>query len=217
MDEITKKFWRKQLEIAAQALIQNGFDAVIAADAGEAKKIAMEQIEADDPQTIGEGGSVTLDEIGLPDALRSDPHRKFLDGHDPALSPEEKNELRRQSLTCDLFVTGVNAVTTEGTLIWLDMIGNRIAPIAFGPKKVLLFAGRNKLVSTTEEGIQRVKTIAAPMNTMRLTRLKTPCQTTGICHDCSSPDRICNSWLIKERCFPKGRIRIVLINEYIGY
>ena len=96
------------------------------------------------------------------------------------------------------------------------MYGNRVAGIAFGPKHVIIMVGRNKIVPDLEEAMFRIKNYAAPVNTMRLDK-KTPCARTSCCEDCKSPDRICNTWTITEKSFPKGRIKIVLINEDLGF
>ncbi len=96
------------------------------------------------------------------------------------------------------------------------MIGNRINGIAFGPKNVIIIAGRNKICGDIEDAMFRIKNYAAPVNTMNLDK-KTPCKETGICHDCKSPDRICNTWSITEKCFPKKRVKIILINEELGF
>jgi hypothetical protein len=132
------------------------------------------------------------------------------------MPPDEMIELRRKSLLVDLFITGTNALTETGKLVNLDMIGNRVAAIAFGPKSVVILAGRNKIVPDIEEATFRVKNYAAPVNAMRLDK-KTPCAETSFCHDCKSPDRICNSWTIVEKSFPKGRIKVILINEDLGF
>ena len=116
----------------------------------------------------------------------------------------------------DLFITGINAVTMEGTLHWLDMVGNRIAPVAFGPRKVVLVAGSNKIVANREEAEERIRRIAAPQNIARHEGFRTPCAKTGVCMDCNSPDRICNTRMEMLRCHPKGRIHIILIDKDLG-
>ena len=125
-------------------------------------------------------------------------------------------ERRRQALLVDLFFTSTNAVTESGHLVNLDMIGNRIAALTFGPKFVVVLVGRNKIVPDLETAWDRIKNYAAPVNSMRLEK-KTPCQTTSFCQDCSSPDRICNTWTITEKAFPKNRVKIILINEDLGF
>ena len=115
----------------------------------------------------------------------------------------------------DLFITGTNAVTETGQLVNLDMLGNRVAALTFGPKNVILFIGRNKLVADVEEAMYRVKSYVAPTNAMRLD-MKTPCVKTSYCEECNSPARICNTWTITEKSLPKGRVKIVLINQDLG-
>ena len=124
-------------------------------------------------------------------------------------------ELRRKSLLADLFITGSNAVTEGGILVNLDMTGNRACAINFGPKHVVILVGRNKIVSELEDAMVRIRNYAAPANAMRLEK-KTPCVKTSYCEDCNSPERICNVWTITEKSFPRGRIRVVLINQDLG-
>ncbi len=152
----------------------------------------------------------------LYEALRNDPRYSVLDTFDKSLAPEEMIQRRRESLLVDLFITGTNAVTEDGRLVNLDMIGNRVAALTFGPRNVLLFVGRNKLVSDVHAAMARIRNYAAPVNVMRLEK-KNPCAKTARCENCSSPERICNSWTITEKSFPKQRVKIVLINETMGF
>jgi hypothetical protein len=125
-------------------------------------------------------------------------------------------ERRRQALLVDLFITGSNAVTETGQLVNLDMFGNRVGAITFGPKHVVVLVGRNKIVTDVDEAMLRIKNYVAPVNTMRLKK-KTPCRKTSYCEECNSPDRICNTWTITEKSFPKGRVKVLLINEDMGF
>ncbi len=131
------------------------------------------------------------------------------------LSWKEQIQARKDALQVDLFITGTNAITTSGKLINLDMVGNRIAGIAFGPKKVVIIVGMNKIVETVEGGMARVRKIA-PLNALRHKELKLSCQITGQCMDCNSENRICNTWMITERSYPKGRIKIIIVDEELG-
>jgi hypothetical protein len=158
---------------------------------------------------------MTFVATGLYDSLRSSDRIEVIDTFDRSVPADEFTERRRQALLADLFFTGTNAVTETGLLVNLDMIGNRIGGLTFGPKHVVVLAGRNKVVPDVEEAMARIKNFVAPANAMRLD-MKTPCVKTGYCEDCSSPSRICNTWTITEKSFPKGRIRIVLINEDLG-
>ncbi|MBU0988505.1 MAG: lactate utilization protein, partial [Proteobacteria bacterium] len=195
----------------------NNFEVYVTDNTEEAKKIVLEQIiPKTGAKSISWGGSLTLVATGLYPALKDGHEMKVLDTFDKSLPPEDALERRRQSLLVDLFLTGTNAVTESGQLVNLDMIGNRIGAIAFGPKHVVILVGRNKITPDLEEAMFRIKNYAAPVNTMRLDK-KTPCAKTSYCEECKSPDRICNTWTITEKSFPKGRIKIVLINQDLGF
>ena len=158
---------------------------------------------------------MTFVQTGLHDDLKNCPDYDILDSFQKGLAFEEMYELRRRSLLADLFITGTNAVTETGKLVNLDMTGNRVGAITFGPRNVIIFAGRNKVVPDLEDAMLRIKNFAAPANAMRLDK-KTPCVKTSICEECRGPDRICNTWTITEKSYPKGRIKIVLINQDLG-
>jgi hypothetical protein len=125
-------------------------------------------------------------------------------------------ELRRQGLLADVMIASSNAITLDGRLVNLDGSGNRVAAMTFGPKKVILVVGMNKVAPDLESAMARVKNYAAPVNVMRL-GLKNPCAETGTCGDCKSPQRICNMWSIIEGHLTKGRIHVKLIGEDLGY
>ncbi len=210
-------YWQLKLETVKENLENNNFEVHISDSAKEAKDLAINQIIPSlDIKSVSWGGSMSFVSTGLFHALKDDPNLEVLNTFDKSLSMEEMMELRRQSLMVDLFVTGTNAITEAGHLVNLDMIGNRVAAIMWGPKTVLLIVGRNKICGDLEDAMFRVKNYAAPVNTMNLGK-KTPCRETGICNDCSSPDRICNYWTITEKCFTKGRIKIILVNEDMGF
>ncbi len=158
---------------------------------------------------------MTFVQSGLYKELKEYPGMEILDTYEQGQTPAEMIERRRRSLLVDLFITGTNAVTETGKLVNLDMLGNRVAGITFGPKEVILLVGRNKVVPDIEDAMLRIKNFAAPANAMRLDK-KTPCLETSICEECRSNDRICNTWTITEKSFPKGRVKIVLINEDLG-
>jgi hypothetical protein len=205
-----------QLQACRNALAANGFDAFIARDSAHASALFFEGIL---PQlkvrTLAWGDSMTMAATGVLDELSRHKGVQVIATFEPGIERKVLIERRRQALLTDLFLTGANAVTLDGKLVNLDMIGNRTAPLSFGPKKVVIFAGRNKIVPDIPAGMERVRTIAAPLNSRRH-GMQTPCVRTGRCHDCSSPQRICNSWSLIEKCFPKGRIKIVLIDEDLG-
>ena len=217
MEEPVTKFWDLKLSALKDALEKNNFEVHLTNTAEEAKILVLETLLPRlSPATVSWGGSLTHVQTGLYAELKEREDIKVLDTYDKSLSPAEAYELRRQSLLVDLFITGTNAVTENGRLVNLDMIGNRVAAITFGPKDVIVLLGRNKLVADVDEAIERIKTYAAPVNVMRLDK-QTPCLKTGICQNCKSPDRICNAWTISEKSFPKGRIKIILINADLGF
>lgn len=217
MDKPIENYWKLRLADLKTALESNNFDVYLANDCQEACGIVLKDIMPKiNAKSISWGGSVTFQVAsGLYEQLKDNPDLEVLDTYDKKLSDEQKQELRRQALLVDLFITGTNAVTESGQLVNLDMIGNRIGGLTFGPKWVIIMVGRNKLVANLDEAMFRIKNYTAPTNAMRLNK-KTPCVKTSFCEECKSPDRICNSWTITEKSFPKGRVKIVLINEDLG-
>jgi len=217
MDKPIENYWKIRLEDLKKSLEENNFEVFLANNSSEAKEIVLKEIfPKTGAKSVSWGGSLTFTETGLYDDIKNNPDLEVLDVYDENLSDEEKNRLRRKALLVDLFITGTNAVTETGSLVNLDMYGNRVAAIAFGPKYVVILVGRNKIVTYLEDAMFRIKNYAAPVNSMRLDK-KTPCSKTSFCEECKSPDRICNTWTITEKSFPKGRIKIVLINEDIGF
>lgn len=197
-------------------LIANGFEVFVAADPAEAGQIFFNQIlPTVKPELVSWADSLTMEATGVLDALLADPNIKMIKTFDPTAERGQIIERRRQALLADLFITGSNAVTECGKLVNLDMIGNRTGAISFGPKKVVLFIGQNKIVPDLKKAMERIKNHAAPLNAKRH-NIHTPCVKTGRCHDCSSPQRICNSWAIVDKCFPPGRIKVVLIERDLG-
>lgn len=217
MDNPMEHYWKKRLDYVKEQFERNNFEVYVADSCEHARKIVLEDIlPKTGAKSISWGGSATFVQTGLYDALKSAWDMEILDTYDKSFSPEEGLERRRRSLLSDLFIAGSSAITEDGELVNLDMIGNRVAGITFGPKHVVILVGRNKIVTDREDAMYRVKNYAAPINTMRLDK-KTPCAQTSFCQDCKSPDRICNTWVITEKCFPKGRIKLVLINEDLGF
>ncbi len=165
---------------------------------------------------VGIGSSVTVREIGLVEAIEKQGNTIFMDWGKP-LELEEKFRKRRAGLTSDVYLASSNAITLSGQLVNIDGIGNRVAAMIFGPKKVILIAGANKLVDTLDEAFARIRNIACPLNGKR-GNLKTPCAMTGKCTiDCDSPDRMCKVTVILERKPSLSDITIVLVGENLGY
>jgi len=216
MEQPIENYSKLRLADLKTALESNNFDVYLAENKQEACKTVIEDIMPKlNAKTVSWGGSMTFIATGLYDQLKANPDLEVLDTFDKNIPAEEKKERQRQALLVDLFITGTNAVTETGQLVNLDMIGNRIGGLTFGPKWVILLVGRNKIVADLDEAMFRVKNYAAPVNSMRLDK-KTPCVKTSYCQECKSPDRICNTWTITEKSFPKERIKVVLINEDLG-
>jgi L-lactate utilization protein LutB len=216
MDKPIEQFWQIRLAEVKSALEANNFEVFLAQTSQEAHKLVLEEIlPKTGAKSISWGGSMTFLSTGLYEALKKKDALEILDTFDKDIPAEDQLERRRQALLVDLFITGTNAVTESGQLVNLDMIGNRIGGLTFGPKHVVILVGRNKIVPELEEAIFRVKNYVAPANAMRLDK-KTPCVKTSHCEECKSPDRICNTWAITEKSFPKGRVKVVLINEDLG-
>lgn len=203
----------KQSQVALSA---NGFDVFLAKDPAQARQIFFAEIlpnvKAD---LLSWADSMTMEATGVLTELLADPKIKMIKTFDPGVPREEIIERRRQALLVDLFLTGSNAVTANGKLVNLDMIGNRTGGISFGPKQVVLFVGQNKIVPDLESAFERIRNHAAPLNAKRHD-FPTPCAKSGRCHDCSSPKRICNTWSILDKCFPVGRIKVILIKGTFG-
>jgi L-lactate utilization protein LutB len=197
-----QKYWELRLQSCRDALEQNNFGAFIAQTPAEAGRIVIDQILPEiDVKSVSWGDSLTLYETGVT--------------FDANVSRQEIIERRRNALLTDLFFTGTNAVLESGALVNLDMVGNRVGAIVFGPRCVVIMVGRNKIVSDLEQAMDRIKNLAAPANAIRHEQ-KTPCVKTSYCMDCNSPARICNIWTIHEKSYPKGRIKVILINQDLG-
>ena len=166
--------------------------------------------------TVFRCGSMTATDMGLWEEITNLPQVKLIDPYQPGIAPEEGLERRRQGLTADVMIASSNAVTLDGKLVNLDGMGNRVAAIAFGPKKVVLLVGMNKVAPDLESAMARIKHRAASMNNIRL-GLKNPCVETGLCSDCKTPQRICNMWGIIEGHLIQNRIHVKLIGEDLGY
>lgn len=205
-----------QVQEAITALKKNNMGAIYAKDKDEATKIAFGMIP--EKSSIGLGGSITLEEIGLLAKLRGSPNINLLDRYAPDLSQKQASELIRQSLLSDIYISGSNAITLEGEIINTDGRGNRVAALIFGPKKVIIIVGKNKIVKDQAAAFVRIRDTAAPMNTKRLDK-KTPCKTTGKCEDCSSPERICrfHTIITKQKPEPKPRINVIIVDDDLGY
>jgi len=219
LEESKKHYWQIRLTELKEVLEANNFEVFIAENSIEAKEIVLKDLlPRTGSKSVSYGGSITFRATGLYKAVKNTPGLEFIEPFEEKRTPEgreKRMEMMRQSLLVDLYITGTNAVTETGKLVNLDMFGNRVAGITFGPRTVVILIGRNKIVPDLEAAMFRVKNYVAPVNAMHEGQ-NTPCTETSHCSECKSPDRICNVWSIIEKCFPKGRIKVILVNEDLG-
>ena len=211
-DELNNWTHEQKCKKAVEVLGKKGFIAVYCATSVEAVDYILK--ESAEAKTIGFGGSMSVANLQLSDKLQQ-MDRELLNHGIPNLSMEERLEIMRRQLNCDLFLTGTNALTLTGCLVNIDATGNRVGAMIFGPRKVIVVAGRNKLVSDTEAALERIKDYASPPNAKRL-NYKTPCAVTGFCADCNSPERICRVTSIIEYKPRLTDMRVLVVNEDMG-
>ncbi len=199
---------------AVESLEKNGFTARYCATSQSAAEYII--AGATDSSTVGFGGSMSITSLDVEKQLR-DGGKEILNHTSPALSRDEKLAIMRRQLTCDLFLSGCNALTLNGELVNIDATGNRVGAMLFGPQKVIVVVGRNKLVDgTVQDAIERIKAWATPPNSKRL-NFKTPCSSTGLCSDCNSPDRLCRVTTIIDRKPRFTDLHVLVVNTELGF
>ena len=164
---------------------------------------------------ISWGGSMSIHECGIPDALRERGDCRLLD-RTKYVTAEEQKEFAVKTFQSDYFLMSTNAITLDGELVNIDGYGNRVASLIYGPEHVIVVTGMNKVVPDVKQGFDRIRNIASPPNTVRLGK-NTPCSKLGKCGDCMSPDCICNQIVVTRRSRDKERIIILLVNENLGF
>ena len=212
MTEMQKKYYAKRGEILVKNLKNRHFDAYYCETREEALEKALSLIPEGD--TVGWGGTVTCQQIGLIDAVRAGKYNVM--DRDACETPQDREELMRRTLLSDTFLTGANAISMDGQMVNIDGNGNRVAAIVYGPKQVIVVAGMNKVTDTLDAAITRARTVAAPMNQQRFGH-PNPCGKTGICGDCKSETCICNHILVTRHCRPVGKIKFILVGEDLGF
>ena len=206
-----------QIEVALRNLLANNFDARFAENSDTAKKIVSGSISKN--TIVGIGDSATVRQIGIIEELEKkgvrvlNPFSRELT-NDPAKTALRDN-ISRQIFSCDVFVCGTNAVTRDGKLVNIDAVGNRVASMIFGPRKVFIIAGKNKIVKDVDEALYRIKNLIAPFHA-RTKEFATPCAQTGKCGDCSAPKRICSVTSIIEKRPWRTEISVILVDEDLG-
>ena len=201
----------------ATSIIKNlktrNIEAFYCEDSAAAVTLAMDLMK--NGGTVGMGGTETVKETGLLDAVKDAKHLDFIN-RDVSKTPEEKKEIFYKTIQCDYFLMSTNAITVDGELINIDGNGNRVACLIHGPEQVIILAGMNKVVDDVDSGIARVGIYAAPPNAARL-GTRTPCATLGHCGDCHSEDCMCCQIVVTRHSRHKGRIKVILIGEELGF
>jgi hypothetical protein len=205
-------------ERAAQQIIQNlekrRMEGSYAATAAQ----ALEEVVAMIPHgaSVYRCGSITTTSMGLWKRIAALPGVSIIDPFEHGITPQESLAARRKGLNADVMIASSNAITLDGRLVNLDGLGNRVAAMMFGPDKVILVVGMNKVAPDLDSAIARVKHYAAPVNAIRL-GVEAPCTANGLCLDCRAVERVCNMWSIIEGHRKRGRIHVKLVGEVLGY
>lgn len=207
-----REYNRIRIAGAIESFRQQAFAARYFETAAEAVEFFFSQITK--KTSVGHGGSETLRQLGVLDRLRSGGYN-FLDRYVFGPSYDEQLEIRRMNLCADVFVASSNAVSIGGALVNVDGDGNRVAALSFGPRRVVLFIGRNKLCDDLERAVHRARNVASVTLAIQYAA-NTPCAKTAVCHNCASPDRVCSYISIIEHCTPPERISLLFINEDLG-
>lgn len=213
MDSNVKFVIEKRVQRTIENLKKNNMNGYFVEDEKEAIKKIEELLTEGD--TVSVGGSMTLFETGVIELLRKGKYN-FLDRYQEGLTPEDIKEMYRKSFSADAYLTSSNAITEDGELYNVDGRGNRVAAMIYGPDKVIIVAGVNKIVKDLDEAIERNRQWAAPANAKRLNK-NTPCAKTGYCMDCNSEDRICNEYVLIRKQTDKERIHVIIVNKELGY
>lgn len=204
-------YYEKRGRILVQNLKSRHFDACYCATKEEALQKALSWIP--EGATVGWGGAMSSDQIGLPKALHQGNYRPI--DRSLAKTPAEREQMVRDMMVADVFLTGANGLSLDGQMVNIDGTGNRVAAIIYGPKSVIVIAGMNKVEDSLEDAVRRARTVAAPMNNQRFSN-DNPCSVTGTCGNCKHETCICNQIVITRHCRPAGRIKFLLVGEDLG-
>ena len=211
MDESKLAAYRATAATVIKNLNRRNMEGYYCDTAEEAVELVCGMIPAGDSVTWG--GSMTFTESGMRAALEAGDWRLF--DRTTATTPEERREMWRDRASADWFFMSTNALTVGGELVNIDGNGNRVAALCFGPRRVIVVAGMNKVVGTLDDAIARARHIAAPANLQRFD-VKTPCSTTGCCADCVSPQCSCAQIVVTRFSMNPNRIKVVLVGENLG-
>ncbi len=213
MDDFVKKHGRIIIDTTIESLEKHGFDARFFADRNEALAFIMDQ--ASGCRSVGIAGTHTVRSLGVVTELQK-AGKTLYDHWAHKLGTPEELDCRKLQAQADMFLCSANAVTMNGEIVNRDGCGNRINAMTFGPKKIILIVGTNKLVPDIDAAISRLEDTAGPIRAMSLNR-KTPCVKTGYCMDCDSPERICRITSIIHRQPMFSNITVGILDEVLGY
>jgi hypothetical protein len=214
MDQTFKNWlWQKKAEKCVEALKKHDFDACFVRDTAEAKELVLEMIK--DYEIFGFGGSSTTRQLGIIEELQA-MGKAIWDHWQDGLPMEDSRKIRMEQGRCDCFLCSANAISETGEIINVDGAGNRTNAMSFGPKKVVIVAGMNKVRADLHAALGRIKEVAGPMRAKSL-NMDTPCAKTGICNDCNVPQRICRITTILHRKPIMTDISVVLVNQSLGF
>lgn len=215
MTHVNYRQWlgRKQAEKCIENLNKHGFEALFFQNCAEARAHVLKTIF--EYESFGFGGSDTTRKLDIIDTLKHQ-DKIIYDHWEDDLSPEMSLKIRRNQSACDCFFCSANAISMTGEIVNVDGVGNRTNAMSFGPGKVIIIAGINKLTPDLESALQRVRNIAGPMRAKSL-GMQTPCAETGICNDCNSPQRICRITTILHRKPMLTDMTVIIINEALGF
>lgn len=207
--------WSNEMKInrTIEALKKNNMNGYYAKNRDEVIELIKGIVK--EGSKVAVGGSETLSELGILEHLRSGRY-DFLDRYKEGLTREEVTNIFKQSFLADAYLSSCNAITENGELYNVDGNGNRVAAMLYGPDKVIVICGINKIVKDVDEAIKRNREISAPMNAKRLNK-KTPCTKVGYCMNCNSPERICNEYTLIKKQRSDERMHVIFLNENLGY
>ena len=211
MADTKQMYYNNRGKILVKNLQSRHFDAYYCETKAQALEKALELIP--EGSSIGWGGAMSCQQIGLMDALKQGNYR--CSDRDTAKTPEDRENMMKQMLFSDVFLTGANGLSLDGQMVNIDGTGNRLAAICYGPNSIIVVAGMNKVEDSLESAINRARTVAAPMNNQRFDN-DNPCKTTAACGNCKNLKCICNQILVTRHCRPQGRIKFILVGEDLG-
>ncbi len=211
-DSPEKKYYKTLAGTLIKQFSKRNMDCFYCPDSADAVKKVSDLVK--EGSTVSWGGSMTLAGTGI-HALLKNGRYNVLDRSE-AETPEEASKIYHKALNADYYFMSSNAITMDGKLVNIDGTGNRLAALIYGPEKVIIVAGMNKIVKDEDSALKRIRILASPLNVQRLEK-NTPCRKTGVCEHCQSSDCICCQTVITRRSGEKGRITVILVGENLGY